>query len=412
MWGHSINKKFILEKLRKLNRLAAITITPIHRSTPTKGLEVMFDLMPLELLIEQTALGAKQRLNELVKYDWRGSNKTGTILGHIRHWENREEALNIRQTVNDSCREILKERKYKINSDSFKCTSNKYLNPSQINVYTDGSKTDRGTGSGFVIISGSKILAEDSVRLNDESTVFQAELEAIRRAAEYIGKNAEVKGYKYVKIFSDSMSSLQALSSLKMTSKTVLRTAKELNNMASKVRRADLCWIKAHVGHLGNEMADKLAKDGTTRVFFTELPKASQINKQFIKEKIYEVWQEGWRNEPTCRQTKLFHPLPDRNKSKRYLKLARSQLSILVQITTGHNALAYHVSKQDPKVDPKCSLCLEADETFYHFITDCPRLRQTRVDKGVQDFSSETWNTEHLLEFAKTPAIEMLLSRI
>ena len=122
VWGHTINKKFIQEKLRKLNRLAAITITPIYRSIPTKGLEVMFDLMPLELLIQQTALGAKQRLNEVVKYDWRGSNKTGTILGRIRHWENREETLGIRQTVNDSCRELLRERNYKINSDSFRCT--------------------------------------------------------------------------------------------------------------------------------------------------------------------------------------------------------------------------------------------------------------------------------------------------
>ena len=176
-------------------------------------------------------------------------------------------------------------------------------------------------------------------------------------------------------------------------------------------RQVTLTWIKAHVGHEGNEAADVLAKNATTLIPTTETLRSDQINKHSLKEKMYVIWKNRWVIEPTCRQTKQFYPYPDPNKSKALLKLARSQLSLILKITTGHNALAYHASKIDNEIDPTCSLCGEADETFFHFVTDCPRLRLTRADKLLEAFNPESWEAEHLLAFAKTPVIEMLLSR-
>ena len=82
VWRHIQKSSTLCEKLRRLNRLGAITITPTVKTTPTKGLEVIHDLMPLELFIKQTALASKQRLRKLIKYDWRGTNKSGNHLGH------------------------------------------------------------------------------------------------------------------------------------------------------------------------------------------------------------------------------------------------------------------------------------------------------------------------------------------
>ena len=103
-------------------------------------------------------------------------------------------------------------------------------------IYTDGSKTDDGVGSGYIVYQGKEILGEDGSPLNKESTVFQAELEAIRRAADFLAGSEKVKHMKYVKIFSDSMSSLQALDSVNITSKTVLKAARSLNKLANKVK--------------------------------------------------------------------------------------------------------------------------------------------------------------------------------
>ena len=170
-------------------------------------------------------------------------------------------------------------------------------------------------------------------------------------------------------------------------------------------------WIKAHVGHPGNERADFLAKRGTLDNNKYRIPYAPNILKEKIREKIRAEWQRRWVNEPTCRQTKQFFPKPDKARSKKILTLARSQLSTLVQITTGHNSLAYPASKEDPTIDPLCCLCSEEPETFLHFLTNCPRLRLTRDMTSNTDFNSETWTPECVLELAKVPTIDALLNR-
>ena len=53
-------------------------------------------------------------------------------------------------------------------------------------------------------------------------------------------------------------------------------------------------------------------------------------------------WSGGVVNQLTCRQTRQFFLSPDINVSKTILRLARSQLTKLVKLITGHNNLAYH----------------------------------------------------------------------
>ena len=115
--------------------------------------------------------------------------------------------------------------------------------------------------------------------------------------------------------------------------------------------------------------------------------------------------------EVTCRQTKQFFENPDPGRSKKLLKLARSQLTLLIKITTSHNALAYHASKIDPEINPMCSMCDESKETFHHLITDCPKMRLTRIDCNLEYMERDSWKPERLLDFARNPAIEALLGR-
>ena len=102
---------------------------------------------------------------------------------------------------------------------------------------------------------------------------------------------------------------------------------------------------------------------------------------------------------------------PKGKRSKKLLKLARSQLSVLIQVTTGHNSLAYPASLEDATIDPMCGLCGEQPETFYHFVTDCPRLHQTRINTGNNNFDSSTWTPECILALAGVPAIDAFLNR-
>ena len=48
-----------------------------------------------------------------------------------------------------------------------------------INIYTDGSKTNDGTGATFIIFPPSESLRHGSYMLNNSNSVYQAELYAI-----------------------------------------------------------------------------------------------------------------------------------------------------------------------------------------------------------------------------------------
>ena len=71
----------------------------------------------------------------------------------------------------------------------------------QINIFTDGSKTNFGVGAGFVIMKGrSTLIHAESIALQREATIFQAEAAAIHHAIlifsyKIIRKNTDSLGY-------------------------------------------------------------------------------------------------------------------------------------------------------------------------------------------------------------------------
>ena len=91
-----------------------------------------------------------------------------------------------------------------------------------------------------------------------KGAVFQAEILAIRLAMIRLNEILQTQD-QYIKLFTDSQASLQALNSHEIKSLAVKDTILALNLVGQKVNRLEISWIKAHVGHQGNEMADKLA---------------------------------------------------------------------------------------------------------------------------------------------------------
>ena len=95
-------------------------------------------------------------------------------------------------------------------------------NPVKINVYTDGSRSEHGVGSGFTIYEVSSLFYESSHSLPPSATVFQAELSAIFLAAEHILSEIRTLHPRFIKIFIDSRSALQALDSRRVKSSLCL----------------------------------------------------------------------------------------------------------------------------------------------------------------------------------------------
>ena len=258
-------------------------------------------------------------------------------------------------------------------------------------------------GAAYVFYEVKNFVAEQSFRLPNYCTVFQAEIKAINEAAKRLTLD---QNYKYVRFFIDSQAAILALESRIITSKLVSETIRSLN-IASLGRNITLHWTKAHVGTLGNERADEGAKKGGLLPVpdDTRLPKAER--KQRIESYFYNKWETEWANYHKARMTKLFYIKPDKNQAKYVLKLGRLEMSRFIKIITGHNGLFYFKHKVDSIINPICRFCLEADETFYHLATECPVhwAKRTEFFLDILPTTNSKWSVRALLDFSQAPGI-------
>ena len=99
-------------------------------------------------------------------------------------------------------------------------------------------------------------MCTESTKLPDYATVFQAEIQAVYEACQYLLSIIAEWEIKYIKILTDSQAALLALSNTNIHSKTVLKTIDLLESLRIRSKTLTIAWIKAHIGHEGNEQAD------------------------------------------------------------------------------------------------------------------------------------------------------------
>ena len=98
-------------------------------------------------------------------------------------------------------------------------------------------------------------IKEAHFRLPDYCTVFQAELTEIKEACIYLEPHKD----KNIIIWTESLSSIQALASITSRSISVNNCYNALQDIATH-NNVTLRWVPAHTGIWGNEKADILAK--------------------------------------------------------------------------------------------------------------------------------------------------------
>ena len=416
VWTHSINTKKIRQQFDKINSLACSIITPTRKSISPRSLEVIYDMLPLPLHLESTAISAFVRLANVLTPPTKNSKQH-----YFTHIQNRINDLQIIIPDIDKANKLNLQSKYQINENTFGPEYSKHLTHSQLNIYTDGSKTKTGTGAGFVIFDKQKLIHKDFIPLSPTSTIFQAEVIAIGAAAKFINKMSKTLKPTYVKFFSDSRAALQALNNHKIKSSVVDNTVTHLNILGTQTKRTTLNWIKAHNNHKGNEYADEMANlaascDQEHKI----VPISQKLFKDHIKTAIYAEWIKLWKQDTGIyKHTRLFFPIMDPKYSQKLLKLSRSDLKQLIEVITGHNYLRQYSNKISTLPNVQCRFCDTQPETFLHLFTDCPKFTLDRYQLKILKYpllttenNTPNWSITQLLEFCNLPEIHTALNTI
>lgn len=231
-------------------------------------------------------------------------------------------------------------------------------------VYTDGSKTETGVGSAFVMDHVTR-----SFTLPQRATVYTSELIAIIKALSFI----EVcDGDEYV-IFTDSLSSLLALKDFNTQHPLLQDILVKATSLAQRGRNVVFCWIPSHVGIRGNDQADEAAKRATRAPVTRALPlPAPDLYPQCLSYTL-QRWQTDW-NEMRPSKLKAIKPrLAYWASSSRRSRKEEVTLSRL-RIGHTHATHMYLVLNED---QPRCPRCREV-LTVSHVLVTCTQLAEER----------------------------------
>ena len=386
------------DRLNKIQRLALMQLGNFRFTTPEAGLNVALGQIPLDLFLLGTALRTHTRLQHLHIRDWNGKGPGARGKpGHILRAEKHLEEANINTPLIDSLPKTKEwEQEYTVDQDfdGLDC-------PEGFCLYTDGSKLNENSGFGAVYMQNGDICNEVHGSIGQDATVFQAECYAILHGLDLI--TAENTG---VTVFTDNQSVVHSLSSREMSNKTIAELKTDLNN---KCRNQNLQirtkWIKAHVGHPGNEYADELAKKGTEMRPFGPLP-IIPVNKTTIYTQIdkwtQSLWDTRWKNRTDSRQTAIFFPKINLRKSQNIVKLHKNTIDLVVRAITGHDHRNRHTALLLGTGTEKCRFCNLEPETPSHIILTCPRLTQLRTATFKTPLANsivQSWEVSQLTTF-------------
>jgi len=245
-----------------------------------------------------------------------------------------------------------------------------------LHVYTDGSKDEGGRVACSVCVPEREVNIK--LRLSDNLSVYTAELAAIRKAVE-ISRDMCIAGEsRNIAIFTDSLSSAQALDSVSAVNRPdiiqdIVDIIKHTTNQIS------IIWIPAHVGVKGNEKADQLAKQALHHptVDISIPPEREDINHK-IDEEILKEWQKIWSSSIVAKHYKIVQPNVS-YKVKLTSPNRRKEVAI-TRLRLGVCKLNYYLFKQGNHASGLCSLC-GVPETIQHFLIEC---RNSQVASKLQ----------------------------
>ena len=247
-------------------------------------------------------------------------------------------------------------------------------------IYTDASRLiENRTAAAFYI---PELKIKEKYRLSDELAIFSAELTAIKLALTWTYTTDSIPSSKSITIFSDSLSSLQAIDNGKSScSPNLLNRVLEL---ISKIPNdINFVWIPSHVGIPGNEIADRLARDGAKHedVDYSVPLEQGDISR-LVSAYICEKWQNSWNSNNTGHMYREIEPCV--STKVKFVHNNRKKEIALTRLRIGKCCLNSYLHEINAHPTGLCNTCNEP-ETVEHYLIYC----KNAVTSAVRDLCSK-----------------------
>lgn len=240
-----------------------------------------------------------------------------------------------------------------------------------LKIFTDASKqTDSRVGVGYVIPTLKHV---EGKRITDDLAVYSGELIAVWLALQWV----EEKRPRKVVVASDSSSALITIKTGQ--SETRQDIVLEIVLLASNLMKSGVgitfVWVPAHIGVLGNEMADKCAKKATEHPSIDMAVNVSKAEvKSMVKRKVKGEWQMLWEDGLTGRQ---FYNIHKKVGVLRPTSRSRREENVFSRMRFGHTSLNSNLHRIQKHADGNCVYC-GYPETVDHVFIQCPRYQENR----------------------------------
>ena len=239
----------------------------------------------------------------------------------------------------------------------------------ELKIFTDGSKINNGVGSAYCVIQNNNIISNWKSCLSPENSVYQAELFAILNALHW----ALNSNHKNFLILTDSLSGIQALQNFP-TSDAMVSSILHLLQSFPPQKTVSFTWVRGHTGIMGNEAADKLAKQAAQNFninTFNFVPFPTSFLKYQLKQNLLLQWQTTWTSSEKGRYTFKFFP-----KASTSLQIVNRELVIFL---SNHGPFQSYLHRIGKRSSPLC-ICGQLS-TSLHYILECPLTSTFHIRK-------------------------------
>lgn len=224
-----------------------------------------------------------------------------------------------------------------------------------VHVFTDGSvDREADTSAAAFVIPGMNV--SWAARIDQLTSSTTAECIAIEAALKKI-KSLRVQ---HAVILTDSKSALQLLQLGFPADKTCQRSLRLLQQIKENGFCVRFQWVPSHVGVLGNEAADQLAREATS---CTRLLKVAPDERRILKTIIQDHFRSLWRPQHRPCVTK---------------GMKRTEATLLFRIRTNSARTPAWLHKLNIIASPLCGTC-GATGDIGHFIMDCREHAEERL---------------------------------